>query len=70
MISFYELTCFTKVSNAAFGICSSTSISKAEFDIAFEVLKKLTDNRCDWTQEQKEQYKLLVDFVKHGIEHS
>ena len=70
MISFYELACFSKVYTAALGMCPCASISKAEFDIAFEVIKKLTDNRFDWTQEQKENYKLLVDFVKHGIEHS
>ena len=67
-MSFYELICFTKVYNAAFGFAPRTSVSKEEINITFEVLKKMADNRLGWSQEQKEIYKLLVDFVKSGIE--
>lgn len=66
-MSLYEMLCFAKVYCAAFGF-SSLAISRQEIDIAFEVLKKATDNRQDWTQEQKDVYKLLVDFSKNQIE--
>ncbi len=67
-MDFNEMICFAKVYSAAFGFTSPMTVSKQEFEIVCELLKKNTDNRWDWSQNQKEVYKLLVDFVKNQIE--
>jgi hypothetical protein len=38
------------------------TISSEERDAAFEGLKVLADHRNGWTEEQKEYYKMMVDF--------
>ena len=68
MITLNEIICFTKVYNAAFGITPRSSVSKQEIDVAFEVIKKLADNRYDWSQQQKDIYKILADYCKQIIE--
>ncbi len=40
------------------------SMSSKELDVACEALKKMADERQDWTQEQKELYKAMVDYAK------
>ena len=68
MLSFYEMICFAKVYNAAIGITTRSSVSKQEIDIAFEVIKKMADNRYGWSQQQKDMYKILVDYCKQAME--
>lgn len=63
-VSFAEMLGFAKVYSAVCGLSSPASVSKYEKDLAAEALKKMADNRNDWTHEQKESYKCLVDFVK------
>lgn len=63
-ITFEELICFSKVYSVLLGMTSPLSVSKYEKDLAYEAIKKMADNRYDWTHEQKELYKLLVDYVK------
>jgi len=36
-------------------------------DMTIEILKKMADNRNDWSDDQKEVYKLLADFAKERI---
>ncbi|MBR3095871.1 MAG: hypothetical protein IKH12_09805 [Clostridia bacterium] len=67
-MNFYEMMCFAKVYSVVMGLSSPMTVSKQEIDVVFELLKRNTDNRPDWTHEQKETYKMMVDFVKHQIE--
>ena len=67
-MSFYEMMCFAKVYNVACGFSSPLTVSKQELDIVCEILKKNADNCWNWNQEQKEFYKLLVDYTKNHIE--
>ena len=62
-----EEYCVSRVYNAALGIIDRKTVTKHEIDITIEILKKHADDRDDWTQEQKEAYKLLADFVKEQI---
>ena len=60
----YELKCYNKVLSAALGKVDRSTVTKQEFDITVELLKKNADNRSDWTEEQKRDYKILADYVK------
>ncbi len=63
-ITLAEMLGFAKVYSAVFGLSSPMSVSRYDKDLAAEAMKKMADNLNDWTHEQKESYKLLVDFVK------
>ncbi|MCM1302549.1 MAG: hypothetical protein NC305_10240 [Lachnospiraceae bacterium] len=40
------------------------TVSGEERDAAFEALKTMAGHRNGWTEEQKEYYKMMVDFGK------
>ena len=61
MNEFSEFLCLAKVFAMAMGDRRIT-ISSAERDTAFESLKMMAEHRDDWTEEQKEWYKMMVDF--------
>lgn len=61
MNEFNEFICLAKVFAMAMGNRRLT-ISDAERDAAFETLKTMADHRNGWTEEQKEYYKMMVDF--------
>ncbi len=63
----HEEYCVTRVYNAALGIIDRKTITKHEIDITIEILKKYADDRDDWTDDQKEAYKLLADYAKEQI---
>lgn len=63
----YELNCYNKVLGAALGKVDRSTVTKQEFDITVELLKKNADNRSDWTEEQKRNYKILADYVKENF---
>ena len=63
-MTFYQLTCYTKIYNAAMGHIDRRSVTQQEIEVAIEVLKKLADERDDWTDEQKELYKSIADIAK------
>lgn len=63
-MNFYEMICFAKVYCAATGLVNPKSVSKQEFDVTADVLKKTADTRNDWTFEQKELYKSMVEFAR------
>ena len=66
-MSFYEMICFAKVYSAALSGRPLNSVTKQEVDVTLEVLKTMADGRNDWTQEDKECYKQIVDFAKEYI---
>ena len=50
-ITFFELVSFAKVFSKTFAIDRRVSVTKEEGKAAIEVLKKINENRNDWTQE-------------------
>jgi hypothetical protein len=58
------MTAFSRVYNAALGISDRSTVSKQDVDITIEILKKMADQRNDWTQQDKDAYKLLADYAK------
>lgn len=42
----------------------SVKLTGVEKETAFGMLKRNADGRIDWTRQQKEQYKELVDICK------
>ena len=58
MLSLAKL--FTLATNST----TTLTMSSEEIEVACEVLKKLADEKAIWSQEQKEYYKLLVDYAK------
>ena len=62
-----EEYCVARVYNAALGIIDRKTITKHEIDITIEILKKYSGDREDWTDDQKEAYKLLADYAKEKI---
>ena len=64
-----ELVCFTKVLSVFMGVLSPAEVSLQEKELAIEAMKKMAENRDDWTHEQKETYKVLADIVKEQTRH-
>ena len=63
-----EQLCITKLFFTAMGMISSNTISRPEIEIACEALKQAADQRNDWSDQQKEMYKWLVDWAKGRTE--
>ena len=61
-MTYYNLFCFAKLYAVATGLDKQSSLSKAEIDAASEALKAIADSCNNLTQEQKDWYKMLVDF--------
>lgn len=66
-MNFCDFVSFAKVYNAAMNPQHRDFVSNAEIEVAVEILKKMADNRYDWSDEQKSIYKLLADFSKEQI---
>lgn len=66
-MDFYDFISFAKVYNAAMNPQLRNSVSNTEIEVTVEILKKMADNRYDWSDEQKSIYKLLADFAKERI---
>lgn len=67
-MTFFELNCYAKVYNAAMGFIDRNSVTSQEIEVTMEILKKMVDERDDWTDEQKELYKALADYIKKKME--
>ena len=67
-ITFFELLSFAKAFSKTFAMDQRISMTKEEAKAAFEVLKKINENRTDWTQEQKEVYKTVADLAKEMVD--
>ena len=59
----YEFISLAKLFSQVFG-GNRFTISEAELEAASEALKNLSFNREDWTPQQREMYKSMVDFAK------
>lgn len=68
-ITIEELVCFTKVLSVFMGVMSPAEVSRQEKELAIEAMKKMAENRDDWTHEQKEAYKVLANIVKEQSRH-
>ena len=66
-MTLFEMISFAKVYNAALGITDRRAVTNHEIDTVIELLKKNADNRNDWTQDQKDAYKAIADYVKDRI---
>ncbi len=60
----YECICLTKLLSVALGMMGQHQIAAAELDVALEALKRMADQKVDWTWQQKDLYKSLVDCAK------
>ena len=59
-----QMISLAKVLNATMGTTYLQNVSMNDVDIASEILKNMADNSPYWTQEQKDTYKLMVDYTK------
>lgn len=62
MLTINEILLFAKILAYASGDRTVT-VTDIDKKIAAEALKRMADQRMDWTLEQREQYKMLVDVV-------
>ena len=63
-ISILELNALNKVISYVAG-SSKDTISETETELAKECLKKFADNAPKWNDEQKKQFKTLVDLLQN-----
>ena len=57
-----EILLFAKILAFASGDRTVT-VTDLDKKMATEALKRMADQRYDWTEQQREQYKLLVDVI-------
>ena len=67
-ISILELNALNKIISYVDGSCKDT-ISETETELAKECLKKFADNAPKWNDEQKKQFKSLVDLLQNPSKH-
>lgn len=58
-----EILIFAKILAAVSGD-RTVMVTSVEKKIAADVLRRMADQRFNWTQAQREQYKMLVDVVE------
>ncbi len=63
-MNFSDMISFAKLFYVTVGGSQNMSLTSGEMETACETLKHMSEQRNDWNQEQKELYKLMVDFVK------
>lgn len=63
-MSVYEQLCVTKLLFISMGAIAPNAITSFERDVACEAIKRMADQRQDWTPQQREFYKWLVDYAK------
>ena len=58
-----EILLFAKI--LAFASSDRTvTVTDLDKKMAADTLKRMADQRLDWTEQQREQYKMLVDVVE------
>lgn len=62
--SFFEAISLAKLFSRTIGGNNNMTLSDAELEAAAELLKRLGDDRQDWSVQEKETYKTMVDFAK------
>lgn len=58
-----EMVLVAKIIAHVFGY-NSEPLTNHDKEIAFEMIKHMTDQRVDMTRQQKEEFKMLVDWGK------
>lgn len=58
-----EILVFAKILSFASGD-RNVIITDADKKMAAEALKRMADQRFEWTEQQKQQYKMLVDVIE------
>ena len=66
-MNIFEMMSFAELFSKAMG--GRINMSDAEIEAGSQVLKNMAEQRCDWTEEQKELYKLMVDYAKENKKH-
>lgn len=61
-MDFFEVISFAKLFSLAFG--GNITLTEAELEAAAELLKNMSDARTDWTPQQRDTYRVMVDFAK------
>ena len=62
--SLFEALSLAKLFSRTIGGNNNMTLSDAELEAAAELLKRLGDDRQDWSVQEKETYKTMVDFAK------
>lgn len=62
-MNFYEFISFAKLFSLAYG-GSNITLTEEEGEVVSEILKRMSDDRMDWTSQQRDLYKGMVDFAK------
>lgn len=65
-MNMYELMSIAKLFSQAMG--GEVTTSYAEQDMALRVLKEMSSYHQGWTEEQKEFYKLMVDYGREQLQ--
>lgn len=65
-MDFYEAISLAKIFAQIMGGNNSITITDAELETAAKLLKDMGNNRQDWSPQQKETYKAMVDFAKEN----
>ena len=62
-----EVLSITKIIACFFG---DKTVVITDFDkkVACDALKKMADNKYNWTSQQKESYKMLVEYLEQCID--
>lgn len=63
----FEMMSLAKVIEKYFNGNQSISLSEIESDAALEAFKEISNYRQDWSQEQRDRFKALVDFAKEDM---
>ena len=62
-MTFEEMILFAKIVAYVSGDKSAV-LTNRDKDMAFDTLKKMTDGRCDMTEQQKKEFKKVIDLCK------
>ena len=65
-MNIYELMSVAKLFSQAMG--GQVTTSYAEQAMALRILKEMASYRQDWTEEEKEFYKLMVDYGREQLQ--
>lgn len=65
-MNIYELMSVANLFSQAMG--GQVTTSYAEQDMALRILKEMASYRQDWTEEEKEFYKLMVDYGREQLQ--
>ena len=62
-MTFEEMILFAKIVAYVSGD-RMVNLTDGDKDMAFNTLKKMTDGRCDMTEQQKREFKAVIDLCR------